>query len=223
MESIYTIPPLYFITISQQQKTYGFDVRSLYQWWNNLHKNFEKKEYMNPLTMIAFNQDQLALFHKKCTYILQTLHKTLYFPEQLEEQQKEMTTETLIFNTFYEIQQLDFYNDGVSWIKEIKTIARLKDFFFLLEDMWNYRAQLPSDKKYDIVSNGSVFTSPKEFIHKQTDFSKLLHLIFKDCYRLVHEGKTRDDRKLGAMYILTCLTVVSPSAAKHMPHFYNPP
>ena len=220
MEDIKNIPAIYFIVLNQNQKNYGFDVRSLDHWWNIQKQSFEKIEYKNPFTMTSFDDSQITLFMEKKNYIQNKLFKSILPKEQEEESKKEKTTDELIFNTFYQIQQLDFYNEGATWLKKL-TINKLYDLFSQLEDLWAYRCQLGIEKKLQMVHGGKLFTTPIHYLRKITDIEKVKRIIFIDCHRLVTEGKTRDDRKLGAMYVLICLTLVSSDASKELPHFAN--
>jgi hypothetical protein len=217
MEPLTNIPSLYFVRMRQEGKWYGFDIRSLHQWWSHSEKTFETGKKINPFTMIPFTELDLIPYTRKKDYIEQVICRSMLTPEQIKELTRVKTTDEIIFSTFYQIQQLDFYNDGPKWVKALSPL-KLIEFYVQLEDIWSYRSQLNSQQKKNMVQSGILFTTPIFAIKKMTDMDKLKRVIFSECYRLVHEGVTRDDRKLGAMFVLIGLTMVSKDAHDALPH-----
>ena len=97
---------------------------------------------------------------------------------------------------------------------------QLRKFYIILEDIWNYRAQLTYENKTNIIQNKSIFTKI-HYISNITITNKnildIQYLILDDINILVSSGKTKEDCGLGALYILIALSFVSNECYTSMP------
>ena len=91
--------------------------------------------------------------------------------------------------------------------------------YAICEDVWNYRAQLTWESKKNIVSDGFVFRVAPYVVQTFKNKQYIRDLLLHDFDRLCSEGKTIDDKKVGAMLILTSLVEVSFAAANAMPQY----
>ena len=96
-------------------------------------------------------------------------------------------------------------------------MKQLYYFYKSAEDIWNYRANLSLNSKNKIIPNNSVFKIPVWDIFNMKSKQKLQNIILNETDKLISSGKNKEDRVLGAMYILTALVEVSPSCAEAMP------
>jgi hypothetical protein len=87
-----------------------------------------------------------------------------------------------------------------------------------MEDVWNYRLGMTNDAKKSIVKNGVLFNIPIHIIQYQKDIIKIQHILLDEFTRMITEGSNREDKKVGALLILTCLVEVSPDCADALPH-----
>jgi hypothetical protein len=117
---------------------------------------------------------------------------------------------------FYQINMLDNYTDH-NWFKDLN-IFSLMDLYLKMEDIWNYRSSMTIESKQKIVSNGIVFNIPPGIIKHQKSKVKLQNVILDEFSRMINEGINRDEKKLGAILILTGLVEVSYDAACALPH-----
>ena len=128
----------------------------------------------------------------------------------------EEETEMKIKDVFYQINMLDNYTNHV-WFKNLN-INELVNLYIIIEDIWNYRSNMDIDSKKRIVKNGMIFTTPHQIIKQTKSKIRLQNIILDDFLRLITEGINVDEKKLGAIFILTGLVEVSIEAADALPH-----
>jgi hypothetical protein len=111
---------------------------------------------------------------------------------------------------------LDNYTD-YTWFKNLG-INQLIDLYVIAEDIWNYRSNMTSDAKKKIVQTGIVFNAPIQIIKNQKSVTKMRNILLTDFMRCITEGVDINEKKLGAILILTALVEVSTVAAFALPH-----
>ena len=77
---------------------------------------------------------------------------------------------------------------------------------------------MTNEAKCKIVKNGIVFNIPIQFIKSQKSVSKMQDILLTDFMRCITEGEDINEKKLGAILILTGLVEVSIPAAIALPH-----
>ena len=122
---------------------------------------------------------------------------------------KEQVYNQLVLSTFQKFENLQFIMD-ISWFTSLN-LYKLKHLYRVCEDIWNYRAQLTNEQKLKIVNDGRLFTIPVNVVNKfnYTKFTYLKHVILDNFNRVVSEGETDNDKKLGAMLMLTGFVEIS--------------
>jgi len=213
----YQIPKKYYITYTDENKselTYFYDIRSIYKYYNFCIK--DNKTFTNPFSTNEFPIEfldkmlsRIADLDSKCESII---HKSdILTPEQ--------KIESMVVDLFHEIDKLDNYTDH-RWFMDLD-MKSLKQLYIYAEDIWNYRTQLTLEKKREITSDGNAFIISVITINNIPDSKKddLRCILIYDFTKLITEGKTIDDKKLGAMMILTAMTGVSFNARMALPHY----
>jgi hypothetical protein len=206
--SKYEIPNEYFYIFNDKlnNKKYAYDIRTLYQ--------IVQSEYPScPYTFRSFTNDEkeeINLYKNKLNSrgINIDIPKTILTPEE--------ETEMLMKDVFYQINMLDNYTDP-SWFSKLH-LYQLIELYVKTEDIWNYRSSMDMESKKKIVNNGTVFNIPIAIIKTFKSKLKLQNIILNDYLRLINEGINRDEKKLGAILILTGLVEVSFEAADALPH-----
>lgn len=186
---------------------YGYDLRSL----SGL---FESEKPKNPYTCKDFSHKFIKVVSNRLIKLNNNSIKTSFNNPVLSSEQKLNAYMLDIFQTF---DQLDNYTNH-RWFADLN-LYQLKDLYKKAEDIWNYRTQLPLEVRKKIVNNGIAFTTPIHVVNKLVNKSKLQYLLLDEFKRFGSEGETRDDKKLGAMLILTALVEVSVEAAYAMPQY----
>ena len=121
-----------------------------------------------------------------------------------------------IKDVFYEINMLDNYTNP-NWFKNLD-YYQLIELYIKTEDIWNYRSNMDLESKKRIVNDGKVFNIPIYIIKKIKSTITLQNIILDDYLKLITEGINREEKKLGAILILTGLVEISIDAADALPH-----
>jgi hypothetical protein len=114
------------------------------------------------------------------------------------------------------MDMLDNYTQS-KWFMDLD-VRGLLAFYDVARDIWNYRIGMPMQNKLRILSNGYAFEMPRSFLAKLPSKLALQNFILNEINRFITEGVNREEKKLGAMLMLTALVEVSPTAASALPH-----
>lgn len=127
-----------------------------------------------------------------------------------------------ITNVFKAMDDLGNYTD-ISWFTSLTTNIKHVKFIKELHDIWAYRAQLTNEVKNKICNFKDPFTN-LGIMHANminNNYDVLANISLTLIEKMVYSGIDQDSRSLGALYVLTSLTLVSPNAADAMPWLYN--
>ena len=210
LDSKYSIPVEYYFDIEDKltNKFYCFDIRSLCE------IIAQDKIPKNPYTSVEFSKEDLEIIE---THI----ENLKNFGTILEIEKPKLNPveimDLYMVEVFQRFDSLDNYTDH-RWFKYL-SLMELKTLWKKAEDVWNYRSQLPFEAKKEVVKDGVAFTIPFYVIDKQNDILKLQKILLDEFNRFLVEGSSRDEKKLGAMLMLTALVEVSGPAADAMPHY----
>jgi len=191
------------------------DISNHYYWFevdtfgHLLDSTDSDKDVKNPYTYNVINTYYINKFNK--------IYKNKKFIITLEGLSEEQVSRNRAVEVFQKINKLDNYSD-FNWFYDL-SIPDLKKMYAICEDVWNYRAQLTWGSKKNIVHDGVVFRIPPYVVQTYQNKQHIRDLLLNDFDRLCIEGKTLDDKKVGAMLILTALVEVSYSAANAMPQY----
>ncbi len=205
----------YYFFISYKDKdgfVYGFNIISLY----NL---ILKENISNPYTRNPFTEDFLTTIKKRTIYnkILGKVNHSI------NEQIQYKTIDQKIIGLFQKMDSLGNYTQS-EWLTKLP-YYKLKRFVIELYDIWNYRAQLSPETKLLICPpNGNPFSNiPLQSIEHNTNIN--VSLIKHYCYiiinALIYSAVLRENQALGAIYVLSALTLVSNEAAETLPWLYD--
>ena len=90
------------------------------------------------------------------------------------------------------------------WVSHLD-IPRLIKLFCLLEDMWNYRAELTREMKRRIIPpTGIVFNYPVGLLKRLRKKEEILNILLDDILKF-ENSLEEGNRKLGYIYLLICL------------------
>jgi hypothetical protein len=207
--SIYDIPNIYFYSFydSISKKRYGYDIRTLYQ---IIHSEYPSCPYtLREFTEYEKESIQFCVGKLKNKYNISIeIEKPHFTPEE--------EVEMKMKDIFHKINMLDNYTSYL-WFKNLH-MYQLVDLYIKMEDIWNYRSSMDIESKCKIVKNGIAFSIP--FMSVKHIKSKLIvqNILLDEFYRLITEGVDREEKKLGAILILTGLVEVSVEASDALPH-----
>lgn len=178
-----------------------FDVRSLI-------KLLEFKQ-PNPYTMIPFNNDVIHRANK----IIDNLKKSNIstdFKDEIKkvEKDKKKLLKQKITDVFASIERLGL-SVNISWFTSLH-IIQLKKVYGLMEDIWNYRAQLSNQSKIRICPpDGRIFNKSPHEIRNLSDRNKMMDYILTDINK-INKAESDDDKKIGFIYFLVALSKINP-------------
>lgn len=214
MDSIYEIPIKYFYVFNNKvtKKKYGYDIRIF---GNILYDPTNNPKFVAkcPYTLRPFEIAEVI-------YIEKYIEKLKASGISLEIEKPKMTKEQEIqhkcVDIFTRIDLLDNYTNYV-WFMNLD-IKKLLDFYDTAKDIWGYRIQMPLENKKKIVQDGIAFTMPRSYLAKLPTKLALQNIVLREIDRFISEGINHEEKKLGAMLMLTSLVEVSNEAAQALPH-----
>jgi hypothetical protein len=206
--SLYDIesPFLYIFYDTVTNNKYGYDFRTIIEIINSDYPSC-------PYTFRAFTTHEKDYIFKHRDYLL-----TRGFNTQIEKDilSPEEEVDMRIKDVFHKINMLDNYTNPI-WFKNLNMFD-LYQLYIRSEDIWNYRSGMSMEAEKKIVSNGYVFTIPPHIIKNMNTKINLQNIILSEFTRMITEGIDREEKKLGAILILTALVEVSIDAADALPH-----
>ena len=217
LDELSEIPQNQFYSYTDEQGfTYGFDILSIF----NMYVMENRKKIVNPYNRKEMKQSEI----EDLLHLIRLTHLFKY-PLQINIEKDEMTPEQEIdqfaLSIFQQINNLGNYSDS-SWFMNLN-IHRIKIFMKQLFDIWNYRAQLSQERMNEIVApHGNPFYNLNRItFHRSMNKHYLQHKALSVMEQLITKGINEEAKKLGAMYVLSALTLVSSNAAQSMPWLYE--
>jgi hypothetical protein len=202
---------------------YGYDIYSLYNLINiqdKIHKLDTPKEIRNPYDREIITQNEITKFSRHIR-----LSRLLKIPitikdDNIESIDPKKKMEMRIIEIFQYINELGNYADS-NWFSSLPRHMMLM-FIREMYDIWNYRAQLTSQIKNDIVPpHGNPFTGMSLHLAQARDDEYLKNTALRIIELLVKSAHLNENRTLGAYYVLTALTLVSDDARNALPWLYT--
>jgi hypothetical protein len=197
---------LYIFEDNITNKSYAFDIRTFVQLISCDNPTC-------PYTFREYTESEKNKVMKRARYLeSRGIKVEIEKPKLSVEEEMEMKMKDL----FYKINMLDNYTSH-TWFKNL-ALDQLIDLYVKSEDVWSYRSNMSPESKKKIVHNGLVFTIPPNIIRSFSSKIKLQNILLDEFNRMVTEGVDINEKKLGAILILTGLVEVSFEAAEALPH-----
>ncbi len=207
-DDIFEIPKKYFY-VFKDKKTgleYGYDIRTI------SHIMMTEKPTC-PYTCREFTLDEKNYF---INYFDKVRKMGINLDIEKVKLSEEEELEMRMIDIFHKINLLDNYTSHL-WFKNLN-LDGLKQFYSNAEDMWNYRIQMTQLEKTKYLHNPNAFNLPLQYVRNMNNKHLLYTIILDEIQRFITEGDTREERKLGAMWMLIVLVEVSEDAANALPH-----
>jgi len=222
-DSIEDIHPVDFYSVTDASGfTYGFHIETMYQYISKtigitsptVTSGFKPELFLNPYTKTPFGRKVFNEFKNLyCLYRILTKDRSFLqdAPSILSPEQHMSHTLTRVF------QKMDELNNytNTEWFLQMNR-AKLIKFIYGVRELFEYRMDLPFARRLQVVSTGRVFALPVSRYTAMND-TDLRLCILAECEKLVSEGRTKDDRYLGSLVILTALTELVPKCAEAYP------
>jgi hypothetical protein len=126
-----------------------------------------------------------------------------------------------IIDLFIDIDLLGNYTQS-SWFANLDRINYIR-FYRILRDIWNFRGQLSRELKSNICPFFNPFTNIfiREIYHVDITHEEIQFASLTLIENLIYTGIDEEHKKLGALHVLSALTVVSSGARDAMPWLYE--
>jgi len=207
MENIKTIPPIYFVSIWDERKNiWAFDIRTV------VHTMTTGVPSNNPYTRDAYTARAQDILHARINWLR-------YRKFQIKHVNTDILTEEQCWNQrvldiFLKIESLGYYV-SCDWYHSLSRDAHI-EFYRHLYHLWEWRLGLTISQKEAIVGTHSIFRfQPSESPPKRLAWWARHNIDLME--RFITQGVDKDNRKLGAMYVLMALARVSRAVAESMP------
>lgn len=179
---------------------------------------------VNPYTRTPISLSTVRMFFNKL-HFCRIMRLPVYTHFKSDELTPQQATDARILEVFQDINKLGNYADS-DWFSRL---SHPQHIWFIQElyDIWAYRAELSAQVKMQICPPyGQIFPSVTNSIllmheMRTAPFERVREVCISTCERLVRSGLTEDDRYLGASYVLSALTLVSPRAREALPWLYQ--
>jgi len=197
-----------------ENQIYGFDIRS----FNMLLQATGDEPPKNPYSRSTIYEYTLMKAKRVINWLSRRQKPIIWTPTQPIT--AEQTWRMKVVEIFVIMEQLQYGADP-EWFISLN-LSQQKLFYLHLLDIWTHRAGLSqADKERIVPATPNLFhwgitriTAIQQILTIRTSNSHIMK-------RLVSSATQQSDRVLGAMYILTALTQVSPQAAEAFPWLFE--
>ena len=212
LEPIEDIPFTQFFSYNEDNIIYGYNISSLYEYI------FKKDNKLNP-----YNRKIIEPKMRRKLRNVIKLSNLLKIPIETKIKVEIISPlkmfELNVISTFNKIDELGNYT-YYKWFYDLEK-QQLIRYIRELHDIWNYRLQLTPNVKHNISPNGDPFGSINLYNILNYDRFFLKKSILNVINKFVDSGLDNEAKSLGAIYVLTALTLVSNDAAVSMPWLYH--
>ena len=206
------INPYYFFSLRDKSGVvFFFDVRSILKLLE-LNQN-------NPYTTEPFPE----AVKTRVTKLVDKLKTDGIFKDHEEtEMTEEQKYKARVIKFFQTIDELDIVAGGSDpyWYFDLN-FKRMKDFYRVLEDIWNYRAELTNQRKAELVPTRKIFNVNPKYIlstpENNSKFKVLIDYLLGEMEEMITASDNIENRKTCALFILTAFTEIHPRAAEALP------
>lgn len=204
---------------------YSFNIVSIY---NLIMKGINE----NPYNRSVFDEDmkQNVINRYKMNIVLGKKHPDAFTSTNnnnpnANNSALQMNTRQTIIDLFSVMDSLGNLTDPM-WLYQLRR-EELSRYIYELHDIWFYRAQLTPEMRRQICGrDGNPFrvlgntNMSVNYIDSRFSLRQLQRIACSILNSFVNGSSVNSDRSLGALYVLSALTLVSESAREAMPWLY---
>jgi len=211
-EPLQDISGVMFLSCVEDKHIYGFDIRSIH----SLYARVQPHELpINPYTRASFPPQFEQVVKDRISWLKRHNFPTEWVPLQppTPEQQWRMK----VVDLFHRIDELNYYSSP-DWFIGLNLYGHQK-FYRELYDIWFHRTGLSSEEKTRIVPTHAtrLFQVPPINELPIESYRKLN----MGTIRLFLSAEDRNDQIVGAMYVVSALTLVNRQARTAYPWLYE--
>ena len=203
------IPKEYLFSYKDEKNfVYSFDIRSF--------EKLLKSKSQNPYNRQDIPISAINLYKKRMDYIKK--NKINVQPFEEDKLTPEQIYKNRVFKIFQTIDLLNTMAGGTNqqWFFNL-SILELKAYYKVLEDIWNYRAELTPSQKYEIVKNKKMFPKRVNEVYLLNDEKKIREIILDEIEKLLFTSDSDIHKATASYYILIAFVEISSECAQAMP------
>ena len=203
------IPKEYLFSYKDKQNfIYSFDIRSF--------DKLLKSKSQNPYNRQDIPENVINIYNKRLNYIKK--NNILIEPFEEDKLTPHQIYKNRVFKIFQTIDLLNTMAGGTNheWFFNL-SLVQLKGYYKVLEDIWNYRAELSQTQKYDIVKNKKMFPKRVNDVFTMNNGQKIREIILDEIEKLLFTSDNDIHRGTASYYILIAFVEVSPECTQAMP------
>jgi len=203
------IPKEYLFSYRDSKKfIYSFDIRSFEKLLTSKSQNPYNREDIPKKVINLYNKR--TEYIKKNNIVIEPFEEDILTPNQIYKNR--------VLKIFQTIDLLNTMAGGTrpEWFYNL-SIIQLKAYYKVLEDIWNYRAELTAPQKYDIVKNKKMFTKRVNDVYHITNETQIREIIMKELETLLFTSSDDVHRSTASYYILIAFVEISNECAQAMP------
>ena len=204
---ISTIPPIYRMSFADERKMiWLFDIRTL------VHSMATGFPSQNPYTRDEFTANTKDRIHARIAWLRSRKYHILHINTDV------LTADQIwnqaVLDIFLQIEALGYYV-SCDWYHQLTTVDHC-NFYKKLYDLWEYRLGLTRAEKEKIIPSAHApFPYEPGSLKKTKGWWDKKNLLLIKSFITLGQGK--EQKKLGAMYVLMALVQVNRSAAQALP------
>ena len=209
LDSIRKIDKSYLFWFYENKFKYVFDIRTF--------KHLLINNCSNPYTRTKIPVCALEKYNRQIEIMKQNNIKLDVNEDLLTEDQKHNLK---IIRIFQKLDELNIVAQGIdpTYFQNF-TFKQLQHLYRVMEDVWNYRAELSLEKKNRIVPFNNVLKHKMSYIFnlKPINYKFLQNIMLGEIDTLISSSQYSEDRKSGGYYVLIAFTEVSPEYTQEYP------
>jgi hypothetical protein len=209
MDPLVSLNSEYFFSYTEAKQLYGFDLRSIYTL-------IQQTNPLNPYTRSPIPITVTDHVRKR-VMTLEALKLPVHWVP-IEPLTPEQQTRMRIVDLFTIINELNYYSTP-DWFFEMDAAAHRR-FYIELHSIWSVRAGLSEEQKQMIVPNHGTRLFRTTIVGEMTA-EGMARLNASTMRIFVSSAINVHDRVLGAMYIVSALTLVNLNAKAAYPWLYE--
>jgi len=216
-ESIADISSNYLFSFRDTDKhVYGFDLRSIYT--IVYRARISGEDALNPYTRSAISSAHQQKIRVHAKWLQKRGFSVEWAP--LEPPTPEQQWRMKVVDLFTKIDELNYYSSP-DWFINL-TRQQQRTFYNELHAIWTHRAGLTMTEKNTIVPNyfHSLFRHPPWALMDQS-LESLQKINMNVIRMFITSAVDKNDRILGAMYVVSALTLVNEQARNAYPWLYE--
>lgn len=212
LDKISAVPPVYRFSFSDERRAiWLFDIRTL------AHSIGTGATQKNPYTRDPLSTESLEKFYKRVAWLRDRKYQIRHVSSDVLSE--EQIWNQKILDVFLKIEALGYYM-SIDWFHQLRATDHVR-FYARMASLWEWRLDLTAAQKEAIVpghlTQGSLLFRffAQDMIHRDLAWWQRQNLALMNSF--VSRGALRENRKLGAMYVIMALAYVSDEVAESFP------